>query len=231
MGQSHTAQHVRRLGELNIVVADNLYAVAPRVEKVEKRAGQRLDPSVGQCLADCILVVDHKSKMAALVSGLSTALLQCEELVAQIDEGRSGALAPKFEVEQSTIERQSLFDITDLERYMIETNGTRFSCLSLWKSIWSRAISRSRGAMEGSRIGRCPMPRPMSSRISPRYSGPLQAVPDHRLGSHRLFGGTTECPLGSSPEEQPSQRGVCLMTQTGRSPPSRCPRVGAGGHQ
>jgi hypothetical protein len=63
------------------------------VEKVEKWAGQRLDPSVGQCLADCILVVDHKSKMAALVSGLSTALLQCEELVAQIDEGRSGALA------------------------------------------------------------------------------------------------------------------------------------------
>lgn len=39
-----------------------------------------------------------------------------------------GALAPKFEVEQSTIERQSLFDITDLERYMIEANGTCFSC-------------------------------------------------------------------------------------------------------
>ena len=63
------------------------------VEKVEKRAGQRLDPSVGQRFADCILVVDYKSKMATIVSGLGTALLECEELVAQIDEGRSGALA------------------------------------------------------------------------------------------------------------------------------------------
>ena len=99
MRQSHAAQHVRRLGELNVVVADNLYAVAPWVEKVEKRSRQRLYPRVGQSLADCIFVVDHKSEMAVLVSGLSTAFLQCEELVAQIDEGRITALALKFEVE------------------------------------------------------------------------------------------------------------------------------------
>jgi hypothetical protein len=42
--------------------------------------------------------------MAALVSGLSAALLQGKKLVAQIDESRSSALAPKFESEQSTIE-------------------------------------------------------------------------------------------------------------------------------
>ena len=74
-----------------------------------------MDPRLGQRFADRILVVDHKSKMAALVSGLSTALLQCEELVTQIDEGGSGALAPQFEIEQSTVEGQSLFDITDLQ--------------------------------------------------------------------------------------------------------------------
>src|ERR1700704_5805395 len=130
MRQSHAAQHVRRLGELDVVVADNLYAVAPRIEKVEKRTGQRLDTRLGERFADCILVVDHKSKMTAAVSTLGMALPQCEELVAQIDEGRSGALAPKFEVEQSTVERQSLFDITDLERYMIKTNRTCFSCFS-----------------------------------------------------------------------------------------------------
>ena len=62
MRQSHAAQHVRRLGELDIVVADDLDAIAPRVEKVEKRAGQGLDPRIGQRLADGILVVDHKSK-------------------------------------------------------------------------------------------------------------------------------------------------------------------------
>ena len=43
-------QHVRRFGELNVVVAYNLYAVAPGVEKVEKRSGQRLDPRVCQRL-------------------------------------------------------------------------------------------------------------------------------------------------------------------------------------
>jgi hypothetical protein len=77
MRQSHAAQHVRRLGELDVIVADNLDAVALRVEKVDKRAGQRLDPRVGQRFAHCILVVDHKSKMAAVVRGL--ALLECEE--------------------------------------------------------------------------------------------------------------------------------------------------------
>jgi hypothetical protein len=85
-----------------------------------------LDSRVGQHLADCILVVDHKSKMAALVSGLSAALLECEELVAEIDESGSGAFAPLFEIEQPTVESQSLFDITDFERYVVETNGALF---------------------------------------------------------------------------------------------------------
>jgi hypothetical protein len=57
MRQSHAAQHVRRLGEFDVVVADNLNAIAPRVEKVEKRAGQRLNPRFDKRFADCILVV------------------------------------------------------------------------------------------------------------------------------------------------------------------------------
>src|SRR5437763_12360948 len=99
MRQSHAAQHVRRLGELDIVVADDLYAVAPRIEKVEEPAGQRMDAGVGQRRADCFFVVDHKPKVATIVSRLCTALLKREELVAQIDECRSAAFAPKFEIE------------------------------------------------------------------------------------------------------------------------------------
>jgi hypothetical protein len=38
------------------------------------------------------------------------------------------ALAPKREVEQSTVESQSLFDITDFQRDVVETNGASFSC-------------------------------------------------------------------------------------------------------
>ena len=36
MRQAHAAQYVRRLGELDVVVADDLDAVAPRIEEVEK---------------------------------------------------------------------------------------------------------------------------------------------------------------------------------------------------
>ena len=73
---------------MNVVVADDLYAVAPRVEKIKKWAGQWFYPRVSERLTDGILVVDHKPKMTSIVSGLSPALLQCEELITQIDEGR-----------------------------------------------------------------------------------------------------------------------------------------------
>jgi hypothetical protein len=43
MRESHAAQHIWRFGELNIVVPEDLYTVAPGVEKVEKRPGQSLD--------------------------------------------------------------------------------------------------------------------------------------------------------------------------------------------
>ncbi len=74
--------------------------------------------------------------MAALVSGLSTALLQGEKLIAQIDEGRSSALAPKFESEQSTVEGQSLFNIADFERDVVEANGACFSCFNHGVLLW-----------------------------------------------------------------------------------------------
>jgi hypothetical protein len=82
------------------------------------------------------------SKWRAFVSWSSTAL--CDKLVAQIDEGRS-PVAPKFEIEQSTIERQSLFDIADLECYMVETNDARFLASSMALSCCS-ANEERRGA-------------------------------------------------------------------------------------
>src|SRR4029079_2152753 len=108
MGQPHAAQHVGRLGELDVLVADNLDAVAPRVEKVEKRPRQRFDSRLSHRLADGFLVVDHKPKMTSIVSRLSSAFLQCEELVAQIDKCRSTAFASKLELEQSTTNAQRL---------------------------------------------------------------------------------------------------------------------------
>src|SRR5262245_980188 len=39
IGEPHAAQHIRCLGELDVVVADDLDAVAPWVEEIEKLTG------------------------------------------------------------------------------------------------------------------------------------------------------------------------------------------------
>ena len=86
MRQPHAAQHMRRLCELDVVVADDLDAVAPGVEEVQKAPRQRLDACRGQRLAHRLLVVDHQPEMPAVIGGLPAALLQGEELIAEIDE-------------------------------------------------------------------------------------------------------------------------------------------------
>src|SRR6478672_3626658 len=83
----------------------------------------------GDAAADCVLVVDHETKMTAVVGALGAALLQREELIAQIDERRGLALAAQFELEQAAIERQRLLDIADLESDVVETDGARFNWL------------------------------------------------------------------------------------------------------
>jgi hypothetical protein len=74
-------------------------------------------------------LISHVTPMS-LATGKSTSLLQCEELVTRIDEGRSAAFASKLEIEQTAVESQSLLDIADLKSYMIETNGAGFSDLN-----------------------------------------------------------------------------------------------------
>src|SRR5262249_39115122 len=128
MREPHAAQHIRRLGELNVVVADDLDPVAPRVKEIEEAAGQRLDPGRRERAANRVLVVDHEAEMAAVVGRLLTALLQRQKLVAQIDKGRGLALAAQLEIEQAAVEDQRLLDIADLESDMVETDGARCSC-------------------------------------------------------------------------------------------------------
>jgi hypothetical protein len=55
MEEAHSAQHVRRLGELDVVVADNFDPVDPGIAEVEKRTRQRLDTRFGQRSADGLL--------------------------------------------------------------------------------------------------------------------------------------------------------------------------------
>src|SRR5215469_17867834 len=140
MREPHAAQHVRRLGELDVVVADDLYAVTPGVAEIEEPAGQRMDARRRQRAAHRVLVVDHETEMTAVVGGLGAALLQREELIAQIDERRGLALAAQFEVEQAAVERQRLLDVADLESDVVETDGARFPCFRHGDSPTIRAV-------------------------------------------------------------------------------------------
>src|SRR6476646_8981693 len=97
MSQAHAAQNVRRLRELNVVVADDLDAVAPRIAEVEERPRQCFDARLGQCLANGLLVVDDEPKVATVVRGLSASLLQRQKLVAEVDEGHVLAFPAKID--------------------------------------------------------------------------------------------------------------------------------------
>src|SRR5215470_561991 len=64
--EPHAPQHVRCLGELNIGVSDDLDAVAPRVEKVEKRSRQGLNACISQRPTYGFLVIDDQAEVAAI---------------------------------------------------------------------------------------------------------------------------------------------------------------------
>src|SRR6266508_2377439 len=63
MREPHSAQHVRRFGELDIVIADDLDSVAPGVEEIEKGNGQRLDARGRERAAHGVCVVDLERDM------------------------------------------------------------------------------------------------------------------------------------------------------------------------
>ncbi len=87
MRQPHAAQHIGRLGELDVFIADNLDTVPPRIAEIEKPAGQDGNASLRQRGADSFLVVDDESEMSAAIGSLGAPLLQCEKLIAEVDEG------------------------------------------------------------------------------------------------------------------------------------------------
>src|SRR5690349_5632785 len=101
MRQAHAAQDVRRLGELDVVVADYLDAVAPGIAEVEKLPGQRLHARLRERAAHRLLVIDHEPKMTAVIGALRAAFLKSQELIAQVDEGRGLASAAQLEREQA----------------------------------------------------------------------------------------------------------------------------------
>src|SRR5205085_1998953 len=128
--QSHASQHISCLGELNIVVANDLYSVAPRVPEIEELTVKWRHTSCLKGLSGCLFIIDDQAEVSTVIWGLSAALLKGNKLVAQVDESHRVTLAAQFETEESTIERQRFVNITDLNRNVVHANHARFSELS-----------------------------------------------------------------------------------------------------
>jgi hypothetical protein len=58
----------------------------------------------------------------AIVLGLTPSLLKGDELIAQVDECRRRVLAAKFEIEEPPIKGESLVDVADFKRNVIESD-------------------------------------------------------------------------------------------------------------
>jgi hypothetical protein len=58
----------------------------------------------------------------AVIGGLFASGLQCDELVAKINEGHRLALTAQLKVEDATIECQRFLDIADFQRYVVEAD-------------------------------------------------------------------------------------------------------------
>src|SRR5580692_9299964 len=82
MRQPHAAQHVGCLCELNVVVTDYLYSVAPGASKIKEGPVEWGNPGGLERLAGGLLIVDDEAKVATIISRLRAAFLKRNELIA-----------------------------------------------------------------------------------------------------------------------------------------------------
>ena len=74
MRQPHAAQHVGCLSELNIVVTDYFYSVAPGVSKIKERPVEWRNTSCLERFAGGLLIVDDEANVATIVRRLRAAV-------------------------------------------------------------------------------------------------------------------------------------------------------------
>jgi hypothetical protein len=118
----HAANDGRGLRELDVPVADDLDPVSPRIEEVEPAAREDLDASLFQNAAYLRLVVDDEPEVASLVRRLSASFGQREKLVPHVQEGHPRHTTAEPEVEETSVERQSLLEIPDLEGDVVDAD-------------------------------------------------------------------------------------------------------------
>ena len=97
--------------------------------KSRKRPGRIWYPRCSQSRPYGFLVIDHQSEVSPIVAGLLAAFLKGKKLIAQIDESGVLALAAQREFKQSAVGGQSLLDVADLERDVVQSDSAGFAGL------------------------------------------------------------------------------------------------------
>src|SRR5262245_47916417 len=111
MREAHSAQHVVRLGELDVLIGCDLDPISPGIEEIEKRTSQQLNTHVFQRAPDQVFVVHRDTEVPALVGTLVSALCKIDELIAEVNEGFGLAAVRDLELEEAPIKVQRFMDI------------------------------------------------------------------------------------------------------------------------
>ena len=111
-----------RLRELDLVVLDDLDAVAVGVEEVETPAREDLGAGRGERAPRRLLVVDDEPEVPGAVRRLRAALHQRQELVADVDERRTCGATAQAQLEQAAVELERALEVLDLERDVVDAD-------------------------------------------------------------------------------------------------------------
>src|SRR3954453_979495 len=114
--------------ELDVAVANDLEAVAPRVAEVEALpapAAEQLQALALDRGPRGVDVVDDEPEVALLVGRLASPFGDGDELVAHVDERHAAHPPAQLEGEQAAVEVERGVEVTDLERHVVDADQPR----------------------------------------------------------------------------------------------------------
>src|SRR6056297_1946587 len=122
VAELHAGQDAIGFRELDVLVSDDLNAIAPRVPEIKETVRHDIYTHLFDAPLDKRLVRDYQAEMTVRVPRLLVDFRQSEELIAHIDKRHGLALATQFEVEERAVKGERLFNVTNFERDVIDTH-------------------------------------------------------------------------------------------------------------
>ena len=121
VGEAHSLEHARRLGELDRAVVDELPAIPPRIPEVV--TADELDRRLAKATHRILQVVDDQTDVPVRVGSVGARRCERDELVAEVEE-RHPARAPAQldAVERSLEEGDGLVDVPDLDSDVVDAH-------------------------------------------------------------------------------------------------------------